>query len=79
MSKGSLFFTHEAHQTEISQLFFNEDWWGTHQQSQAPGLIGAGSGLGLTLLPSGFMGSCLAFTIKEPTLTKEINQIGVDR
>jgi O-methyltransferase len=61
------FFTHEARHLEISSLFFDQEWWSSHLGSPAPGLIGAGSGLGL-LPENGGFGSNLAFTVRSPQI-----------
>lgn len=44
---GGALFVHEARHQEISSLFFDEDWWWMTLGERAPGLVGAGSGLGL--------------------------------
>lgn len=45
---GGTLFVHEAPHLEISSLFFDELWWREHLDAPAPGLVGAGCGLGLT-------------------------------
>lgn len=62
---GSYCFTHEAKHMEIATLFFEESWWREHLECEPPGLIGAGSGLGLHPGPNGFT-SLLAYTVKNP-------------
>jgi len=48
---------------EIASLFFEKEWWHDNLNCDPPGLIGAGSGLGL--LPStGHFKSALGYTIK---------------
>ncbi|SNZ15994.1 Macrocin-O-methyltransferase (TylF) [Natronoarchaeum philippinense] len=58
-------FTHEAKHMEIASLFFESEWWSEHLDTEPPGLVGAGSGLGLHPAPNGFS-SLLAYTIKNP-------------
>ncbi|HYM09353.1 MAG TPA: TylF/MycF/NovP-related O-methyltransferase [Bryobacterales bacterium] len=63
LSEGSYLFTHEAEHLEIASLFFDDGWWRQNLNCDAPGLIGAGSGLGL--FPSdGCFASNLGYTIK---------------
>ncbi|HEY2496809.1 MAG TPA: TylF/MycF/NovP-related O-methyltransferase [Candidatus Angelobacter sp.] len=62
---GSRVFTHEAHHMEISAFFFGENWWQKNLQCSAPGLIGAGSGIGLQPSAGGFR-SPLGYTVKNP-------------
>lgn len=62
---GSYCFTHEAKHMEIASLFFEADWWRAHLDSDPPGLIGAGSGLGLHPGANGFS-SLLAYAVKNP-------------
>jgi len=56
-------FTHEAPHLEISSLFFSEAWWYSRMHCAPPGLVGAGSGLGL-LPDSGGFRSDLGYTVK---------------
>lgn len=58
-------FTHEAKHMEIASLFFESQWWQERLDVDPPGLIGAGSGLGLHPTSGGFS-SLLAYTIKNP-------------
>ena len=58
-------FTHEAHHMEIAGFFFHEEWWRSRMNSGAPGLIGAGTGLGLLPNSGGFR-SALGYTVKNP-------------
>lgn len=44
---GGALFVHEARHHEIASLFFDNDWWERKLGTRAPGLIGAGIGLGL--------------------------------
>jgi hypothetical protein len=71
LGDGGVFFTHEAHHLEIAKLFHNDAWWRENLNQDAPGLIGAGSGLGLSLRKTraGYHGSCLGMIRKNPTLT----------
>jgi len=65
LQDGCYVFTHEAHHMEIPAFFFAENWWRTQLQCGAPGLIGAGSGIGLRPSSGGFR-SALGYTVKNP-------------
>jgi len=65
LQNGCYLFTHEAQHLEISSLFFDRPWWRTNLKCDAPGLIGAGTGIGL-LPESGGYSSDLGFAIKNP-------------
>jgi Macrocin-O-methyltransferase (TylF) len=58
-------FTHEAPHFLIASLFFDKEWWLNNFGSYPPGLIGAGTGLGLVPEDEGFKSS-LGYTIKNP-------------
>lgn len=58
-------YTHEAKHMEIATLFFERAWWCERLDTEPPGLVGAGSGLGLHPAPNGFS-SLLAYTVKNP-------------
>jgi O-methyltransferase len=58
-------FTHEAQHMEIASLFFSEHWWRSNLRCKPPGLMGAGTGLGLLPARGGFR-SDLAYTVKNP-------------
>jgi O-methyltransferase len=60
---GGALFVHEARHHEIASLFFDDDWWEQNVGADAPGLIGAGSGLGLDPLVGGW-GSQLGYASK---------------
>ncbi len=64
LTDGASFFTHEATHMEIAGLFFERDWW-RELGFQPPGLVGAGTGLGLIPRAGGF-GSPLGYAIKSP-------------
>ena len=61
-------FTHEAPHMEIASLFFDKAWWREHLNSKPPGLVGAGSGIGLVPESGGFK-SALGYTVKNPRLS----------
>ncbi|NUE01841.1 class I SAM-dependent methyltransferase [Halorubraceae archaeon YAN] len=65
LQTGRYLFTHEAKHQEIVSLFFEDAWWRDRIGTEPPGLVGAGSGLGLHPGPNGFS-SLLAYTIKSP-------------
>jgi O-methyltransferase len=78
MTDGGLFFAHEAHHYEIASLFYDRQWW-SEMGFQAPGLVGAGSGIGLFLQADGTFGSSLGYTIKNPTATEQSFERGKDQ
>lgn len=59
---GSIFI-HEAEHREMVEFFYDQEWWRTELGTDAPGLIGGGTGLGL-------WGSGLAFTVKNPRVAE---------
>ena len=65
LAEGSYLFTHEAKHMEIATLFFDREWWADRLDERPPGLVGAGSGLGLHPGDNGFS-SLLAYTVKAP-------------
>lgn len=65
LAEGSYLFTHEAKHMEIATLFFDREWWAEHLDTSPPGLVGAGSGLGLHPSDNGFS-SLLAYTVNTP-------------
>ncbi len=73
-------FTHEAPHFEISSLFFSEQWWTSRMHCAPPGLVGAGSGLGL-LPESGGFRSDIGYTIKnsEASIFSINPQTGTER
>jgi O-methyltransferase len=67
LSPGGQFYTHEAQELHMAALFFDEEWWQRTLERPAPGLAGAGNGLGLVPGPGGYV-SELGYTIKrEPS------------
>lgn len=67
VKNGSYVFVHEAHHMEISSFFFDNAWWYKNFKSKSPGLVGAGSGLGIIPSSNG-ANSSLGYTIKNPNL-----------
>lgn len=63
LQDGCFLFTHEAPHLEISSLFFDREWWRENLNSIPPGLIGAGTGLGLVPKADGFQ-SDIGYTVK---------------
>jgi hypothetical protein len=80
LQDGCYLFTHEAHHAEIPAFFFREQWWQANLGQHSPGLIGAGTGLGLLPSSGGFR-SALGYTVKNPPVASfEVNpQTGVAR
>ncbi|XVH30369.1 TylF/MycF/NovP-related O-methyltransferase [Haloferacaceae archaeon DSL9] len=78
LAEGSYLFTHEAKHMEIATLFFDREWWEARLDERPPGLVGAGSGLGLHPTENGFS-SLLAYTIKRPEASslREVADDGV--
>ncbi len=66
LAEGRSFFTHEAPHPEIAELFYDKEWW-ARLECEPPGLVGAGTGLGLIPEPEGFA-SALGYTVKSPEL-----------
>ena len=58
-------FTHEAHHLKIASIFFDEAWWRGNVNAEAPGLIGAGCGLGL-FPESEYYKSSIGYAVKNP-------------
>lgn len=76
---GGCFYTHEATHFEIARLFFDKGWWRAKLDTDAPGLVGAGTGLGLIPAAGGFRSS-LGYTVKSHAALdlEEIPQPGLD-
>jgi predicted O-methyltransferase YrrM len=72
MSSGGVLFTHEAHHLEIASLFYDPALW----PDSVPGLVGAGSGLGLSPMKDGSFGSCIGYTVKCPSILTESIESG---
>jgi hypothetical protein len=69
LKDGGYLFTHEAHHMEIASLFFHEQWWRSHLNCAAPGLVGSGRGIGLRPAAGGF-NSCIGYTVKNPDIAE---------
>ncbi len=65
LQDGSYVFTHEAPHMEIASVFFCDTWWSSTVGLPPPGLVGAGTGLGLLPAAGGFR-SDLGYTVKTP-------------
>lgn len=65
LAEGCVLFTHEAKHVELVSLFFDREWWREHLGCEPPGLVGAGSGLGLHPGSNGFS-SLLGYAVKSP-------------
>lgn len=77
LHNGCSLYTHEASHMKIASIFFDNEWWNKNVNCDPPGLIGAGSGLGLIPAENGFRSS-LGYTIKNPQFLnfKEVPQMG---
>jgi O-methyltransferase len=69
LQDGCYLFTHEAHHPEIAAFFFGEAWWCSNMKCTVPGLVGAGTGIGLQPESGGFR-SALGYTVKNPKVGK---------
>jgi O-methyltransferase len=69
LQNGCCFYTHEAQHMKIASLFFDQQWWKENLKCDAPGLVGAGNGLGIGINGS-FFGGTLAYTVKNPKITE---------
>lgn len=72
MSLSGVLFTHEAHHLEIASLFYDQSLW----PDSVPGLVGAGSGLGLSPMKGGFFGSCIGYIIKSHLVVMDSIEMG---
>ena len=78
LKPGCCLFTHEAQHMEISGAFFDPAWWMSQMNCAPPGLVGAGTGIGLFPDEGGYRSS-VAYTVKAPGVDNfvECPQIGV--
>ena|SRR5450755_2234476 len=67
LQDGCHFFTHEAPHLEIASVFYDSAFW----NGKPPGLVGAGSGLGLYPSGQGFLSSNIGYTVKNPIIHRE--------
>lgn len=63
LAEGGALFVHEARHQEISSFFFDQAWWQQNLGVAAPGLVGAGTGLGLDPAVGGWQ-SQLGYAVK---------------
>jgi hypothetical protein len=75
---GGYLYTHEAQHAEISRLLYSESWWRQNLKTEPPGLVGAGTGLGLKILTDSHFTSALGYTVKNPQLEnfQKFDQVG---
>jgi hypothetical protein len=78
LGDGCRLYTHEAQHMEIAKSFYNEDWWRKNLRCSAPGLIGAGTGLGIKILTDPHFTSSLGYTVKNPNTAsfQKFDQVG---
>jgi O-methyltransferase len=62
LQDGCSFFSQEARDRDVVEIFFDHGWWLSNLQERAPGIIGSGIGLPLTRLGSG-----LAYALRTPS------------
>lgn len=73
LADGGSLFVHEAAHLDIASLFFDETWWRDELACDAPGLVGAGSGLGL-FPTDGMWTSSIGYAVKEASSAKTVTQ-----
>ena len=78
LEEGCRLYTHEAGHREIASLFFSEKWWGDHLKTSPPGLVGAGTGIGLKILTGSYFNSSLGYAVKNPRAEslRDVPQLG---
>lgn len=78
IAEGGYFYTHDAAHMEVASLFFDREWWRSTLGAEPPGLVGAGTGLGLIPRAGGFT-SALGYSIKAPEAVhlEEVPQPGL--
>ena len=63
LQDGGHWFTHEVHHAQISDLFFDREFWLNRLDERPPTLIGAGTGIGLYPSSGNFV-SRLGYAVK---------------
>jgi len=78
LQDGCYFYSHEVGHMEISSLYFSEEWWKKNLHINPPGLVGAGTGVGIKILSGPYFSSSLGYTIKNPEKAKfvDVPQLG---
>jgi hypothetical protein len=77
LQPGCALFVHEAPHHEIASLFYDEEWWRERLGEPAPGLAGAGSGIGLEFT-DGFWRSAIGFAVRRPDVASYYRRPPVD-
>ena len=63
LQPGGIFFSHEARDREVVDLFFDQNWWNQNIGEAAPGFVGSGGGM---MSGPGLDCCNLGFTIRKP-------------
>jgi macrocin-O-methyltransferase TylF-like protien len=62
LQDGCNFFSQEARDRDVIEIFFDHPWWMSTLRERAPGIVGSGIGLPLTRTGSG-----LAYAVRTPS------------